>query len=347
MSDQAARATETATIEGAKHPSTGSLAYGFHEASRTEHMLRFALGAFGTAVPIPREEDCGYDMLCGLGERVGRRLYVREHYYVQVKSRKEDLVYPDPESVRWLVSLACPLFIAVADKASGVIEVFQTVEVPSLGENVKQVRLTFTDGPQFNGGKQDPSVTEATLHLGQPILRFSLSEVGDPTVRDRLAGALGFWVQHGREHIEERRAGRLVFSYPATYEPNETPAGKWVVNGTFRLGPRQWDVLHDRMLKCFGVMLLASANYSPGRFDQFVRICGELFDGLTSSDSWGLRFFTGSIDMACRRLNRPNPWSARSSLRDIREVVILDSVRCGWTKPPPGEPTTSTPTPVG
>lgn len=315
-------------------PSTGSLAYGCHEGGRSEPLVEFALGAFGTVVCVPREEDCGYDMHCGLGERVGRRLYIRDHYYVQVKSRKDDLIYPDPDSVRWLTSLACPLFIAVADKATGVIELYQTLEIAALDETICHVRLTFDEGPQF--APRERNLTEAVVHLGKPILRFTGVEAQQEPNRDRLARALGFWIQHGREHIEERRAGALAFHYPLEYGPNAAPLCAYRVNGTYWLSPKQWDTLHDRMLKCFGTMLLGSANFRPERFEEWLEVIKFLFQGLTSSETWGLRFFTGAIDIACRRMNRPNPWSARSDTRDLRDVVKVESMQVGWSKPAPG-----------
>jgi hypothetical protein len=310
-------------------PSVGALAYGFHEGGRSEYAVQYALSAFGSAIPVPRQEDCGYDLHCGVGERVGKRLLIRDHYYVQVKSKKEDLVYPDPDSVRWLVSLACPLFVAVVDKAQGVVELFQTAEVPTLDDSVQRVTLTFREGPQFEARPR--GAAEATIHLGDPVLRFEVARVEDEETRVRLGEALAFWVRHGHDLITERRAGGLVFPFPTPYEANVRPSGAWTVHGAFMLSEAQWDTLYDRMFKAFGVLLLGVANYRPQDFDDALDAVKALINRTSSRDCWGLRFFTGAIDRACRQVGRRNPWSARSATRDIRDIVLLDTVRVGFT----------------
>lgn len=306
-------------------PSVGALAYGFHEGGRSEYAVQYALSAFGSAIPVPRQEDCGYDLHCGVGERVGKRLLIRDHYYVQVKSKKEDLVYPDPDSVRWLVSLACPLFVAVVDKAQGVIELFQTVEVASLAEPVERVTLTFDEGPQFEA--RDCKATEAVVHLGAPVLRFEVARVDDAKTRARLRDVLASWVRLGHDTITERRAGALVFGLPRTYEPNAEPDGEWNLHAALLLSEGQWATLYDRLMKSFGVLLLGVANHRPHRFEAWFEVVGTLFEGARARDSWGLRLFAAALEQSCRQMNRPNPWRVASPTEDMSEIVLFDSMR--------------------
>jgi hypothetical protein len=47
---------------------TGSLSANLHEGSRSEYLAQFVFSSFGTAVPIPHQEDTGLDIYCTLLE---------------------------------------------------------------------------------------------------------------------------------------------------------------------------------------------------------------------------------------------------------------------------------------
>ena len=72
---------------------TGSIAANFHEGSRSEYLAQFAFSAFGTAIPVPHQEDSGLDMYCTLLEQEGRRAWPRAYYSVQVKSTMAPWVF--------------------------------------------------------------------------------------------------------------------------------------------------------------------------------------------------------------------------------------------------------------
>jgi hypothetical protein len=52
---------------------TGSVAANLHEGSRSEYLAHFVFSSFGTAFPVPHQEDTGLDIYCTLLERVGQR----------------------------------------------------------------------------------------------------------------------------------------------------------------------------------------------------------------------------------------------------------------------------------
>ena len=55
----------------------GSLAANFHEGSRSEYLAQFVFSSFGTAIPVPHQEDTGLDIYCTLLEPVGQRAWPR------------------------------------------------------------------------------------------------------------------------------------------------------------------------------------------------------------------------------------------------------------------------------
>jgi hypothetical protein len=64
----------------------GSVAANLHEGSRSEYLAQFVFSSFGTAIPVPHQEDSGLDIYCTLLERDGQRAWPRAYYSVQVKS---------------------------------------------------------------------------------------------------------------------------------------------------------------------------------------------------------------------------------------------------------------------
>jgi hypothetical protein len=58
-------------IKKARGSFVGSLATNPHEGRRSEYLAQHVLSSFGTAIPIPHQEDTGLD--CTLLERIGRR----------------------------------------------------------------------------------------------------------------------------------------------------------------------------------------------------------------------------------------------------------------------------------
>jgi len=71
---------------------TGSIAANLHEGSRSEYLAQFVFSSFGTAVPVPHQEDSGLDIYCTLLEPLGKRSWPRAYYSVQVKSTMEPWV---------------------------------------------------------------------------------------------------------------------------------------------------------------------------------------------------------------------------------------------------------------
>jgi hypothetical protein len=77
---------EPPRIKKARENSVGSLATNPHEGSQSEYLAQYVFSSFGTAIPVPHQEDTGLDMYCTLLERIGRRSWPFAYYSVQVKS---------------------------------------------------------------------------------------------------------------------------------------------------------------------------------------------------------------------------------------------------------------------
>jgi hypothetical protein len=97
-------------IKKAGGGAVGSLASNPHEGSRSEYLAQYVFSSFGTAIPVPHQEDTGLDIYCTLLERIGQRSWPRAYYSVQVKSTMDPWIFDGPESVRWIIEHPLPSF---------------------------------------------------------------------------------------------------------------------------------------------------------------------------------------------------------------------------------------------
>jgi len=104
----------------------GSLAANPHEGVRSEYLAQYVFSSFGTAVPVPHQEDTGVDLYCTLLERVGRRAWPRAYFSVQVKSSMEPWISASPDSIRWIIEHPLPIFLCVVQKAEARLRIYQT-----------------------------------------------------------------------------------------------------------------------------------------------------------------------------------------------------------------------------
>jgi hypothetical protein len=105
---------------------TGSLAIGWHEGSRSEYLAQFVFSSFGTAIPVPHQEDTGIDLYCTLLEQDGKLAWPRAYYSVQVKSTMDPWVFNSPESVRWIIEHPLPVFLCIVQKSEAKFLVYHT-----------------------------------------------------------------------------------------------------------------------------------------------------------------------------------------------------------------------------
>lgn len=77
----------------------GSIAYGFHEGSRSEIIADYLFSSWGTVTPVRRQDDHGVDLYCTITERTGARAQVTDYYSMQIKSDDEPWELNDEAAV--------------------------------------------------------------------------------------------------------------------------------------------------------------------------------------------------------------------------------------------------------
>jgi hypothetical protein len=202
--------------------SVGSIAPNLHEGSRSEYLAQYVFSSFGTAVPVPHQEDTGLDIYCTLLEREGRRAWPRAYYAVQVKSNMEPWIFDSEESVRWIIEHPLPIFLCVVRKPEARIFVYQTT--PRFAAWIlplHKTRLELVPGTETRAQSIVTSWEEGgSFELKAPILNFTIEDALDDSFRARIATVLKFWIDNDQENIFRVKCGNPHFQAPYEYETN-------------------------------------------------------------------------------------------------------------------------------
>jgi hypothetical protein len=218
---------------------TGSIAANLHEGSRSEYLAQFVFSSFGTAIPVPHQEDSGLDIYCTLLDQVGQRAWPRAYYSVQVKSTMDPWVFGSAESVRWLIEHPLPIFLCIVQKPEAVIRVYHTSprfaawSLPIQHRN----RLELIPGTEMKGHAIEWGLGD-TYKLEAPILKFTIQEVLDRDFRAKVKKVLKFWIDFDVENLFRINSGIHFFWTPHEYETNTTKI-KGISGQGQRLLPRE------------------------------------------------------------------------------------------------------------
>ncbi len=219
-----------------KPTQTGSVAYGFHEGARTEYLAQYVFTTFGTSVPVPRPEDHGVDLYCTLAEPQGNLVWPVAYYSVQVKSTAEILVYPSPESVKWVVDYPAPLLYCIIRKSDGRVRIYQTIArfaaavAPELPTRMSLVPAEpVPAGPdkpaEYAPARTwEPGCASGSHSLGPPILDFKVQELLDDVRFEQIRAVLDFWVRLDFDNIRRYQMGMRQVQWPGQHTTNKVPA---------------------------------------------------------------------------------------------------------------------------
>ena len=240
---------------------TGSVAANLHEGSRSEYLAQFVFSSFGTAIPVPHQEDSGLDIYCTLLEREGQRAWPRAYYSVQVKSAMSPWVFASPESVRWIIEHPLPIFLCIVQKQDARIIVYHTTPRFAVWAlPLHPTRLELIPGLERKRNTVD-WLTGDTFNLAAPILDFTIQEVLDKDFRIQVAEVLKFWIAYDVENLARIKNGMPSFWAPNDYETNKTTFKGWTQQGG-RFREASLSLAQNRLKELLG--LLATHHYREG-----------------------------------------------------------------------------------
>jgi hypothetical protein len=243
---------------------TGSLAVGWHEGSRSEYLAQYVFSWFGTAIPVPHQEDTGIDLYCTLLEQEGNRAWPRAYYSMQVKSTMDPWVFDSPESVRWVIEHPLPIFLCIVQKSEARILVYPTTPrfaawiLPIHKKHLKLIPGTKTKAQTVEGGWTEGE----SFDLTAPILNFTIQQALDPEFRIRVAQVLKFWIDYDVENLFRIRSGIHHLRVPNRYETNSTDGSAGLIDMGGPSTDESLLLAQDRLRELLGVV--TTHHYSKG-----------------------------------------------------------------------------------
>jgi hypothetical protein len=239
---------------------TGSTSVNLRGGARSEYLAQFVFSSFGTAIPVPRQEDTGLDIYCTLLEPVGRRAWPRSYYSVQVKSNLEPWVFDGAESVRWIIEHPLPIFLSVVLKSEARILVYHTTprfSAWALPTHPNRLELILGTETKAQTVDWNWSAESNTFNLRAPILNFTIQELLNDDFRARIADVLKFWIDYDVGNLARIRNGMPTFWVPCDYETNQIKFSGWMQQG----GPFRDDLLQLARNRAKELLGLLATHY--------------------------------------------------------------------------------------
>jgi hypothetical protein len=250
----------------------GSIAANLHEGSRSEYLAQFVFSSFGTAIPVPHQEDSGLDIYCTLLERDGQRAWPHAYYSVQVKSTMDPWVFSSPESVRWIIEHPLPIFLCIVQKPEAIIRIYHTSPRFAAWSLPIQrwSRLELIPGTETKGHTIEWRMGD-TFKLEAPILEFTIQQVLDRDFRAQVAKVLKFWIDFDVENLFRIKSGIYFFWAPHEYETNTTKVTGMSGQGQQLLPEESLQRAHNRLKELLG--FLATHHYRNKRHGERCDLC--------------------------------------------------------------------------
>lgn len=284
----------------------GSIAHHFHEGARSEYLAQYVLSAFGVAVPVPRPEDSGIDLYCGIGKEVGKRLLIENCYVVQVKSDKNDIVYEPEASVKWILSQKYPFIVCIVYKKKGLVEFYQTLQLSRFFpvENIRRLVLSFSMAEYGNFVQEKNG--EVKLLLDTPILKVKVQDVDNKKLLLKYKDILKSWIQLDQDNINRKNLGINAVIFPPKIVTNSKIVQERKLEGNFLKHILHTDLAHKYYENLFFLLSYEINNtVAKGNKEQFEALSdcvAKILAILDLKDSYGIRMLQIAVNKGAEKL---------------------------------------------
>ncbi len=205
----------------------------FRLGDRSELLAQHLLSGIAFTTPVPRQEDVGLDFLCSLVTtyETANLLKAGPSFSVQVKSSTSPIEYRKPHELEWIRTQENPMFVCVADREAGAIDVYSTwnllcaIENGWKGQTVPNcIRLCPGKSSTWDWrGVEDNDDGSQSVLLGRPIVRITHERIFDETIAQRIAQVMEAWIGFDRQNIVRCEAGLHWVLGPLSYETDKVP----------------------------------------------------------------------------------------------------------------------------
>lgn len=199
---------------------SGRKVYSMREGDRSEYFAQVLLSGLGLSIPIPRQEDIGFDFSCNIADQESGMLSFGHPYLISVKSASKPNIELNPTDrakrqgdqvhISWLFRQELPLFLGVVEKGLFQMRIYSLIPLwfiyyengPRCGA-LKIVPRTDPEDLRDVGRPVDkgkipgwPRMHSFEVDLGHPIAVLDLDTLKDPektnAIKDRMRFAAKF-----------------------------------------------------------------------------------------------------------------------------------------------------------
>jgi len=242
----------------------GRLQRDFRFGNLAEHLGVLLLKGIAAVADVPRPEDVGLDALATLlRPDDDDNLYAEDTFVVQLKSASPKPIKYQGHALEWLIGQSQPMFIGLVSLADCEISLYPTIYVNhavlALHAEWVEVRFGISDTePFFRGQKWAPWKGEpdrgATVWLGEPLLRWSLSDLVDRDWVARTYETLKRFIGVARRELELLSFGQSSVLDWSTNDANSITSQSGLKKGS----PDDLESLADRCAPCLRAMMLCA-----------------------------------------------------------------------------------------
>lgn len=190
----------------------GRLRSSFRSGNLAEHLGLLLLKGIAAVADVPRPEDIGLDAIATLLRRDNDgNCYAEDSFLVQLKAESATSIQYQDHELAWFVGQTQPLLIGLVSLAHSQISLYPTLfvnhAVLALHAKRAEIRFGASELPAFfRGQRWGPWKGEAdegaTVWLGPPLLRWTLSDLVDHDWATRTYETLKRYVVVARRELE-------------------------------------------------------------------------------------------------------------------------------------------------
>lgn len=167
----------------------GRLRSSYRQGNLAEDLGLLLLKGISAVAEVARPEDVGLDAIATLLRRDDDgNCYAEDTFLVQLKSPSAKSIEYEAHELDWLVAQSQPMFIGIVSLADSTISLYPTIFVNQavLSLHARKVTVRFGTSdiePGFVGQKylawRSNGEDDATVWLGDPLMRWSVTDIGD------------------------------------------------------------------------------------------------------------------------------------------------------------------------
>jgi len=182
---------------------SGARLFNYRQGDRSEYLAQYIISALGICIPVPRQEDIGFDFYCSISENESGLLTFSHPFILQIKSSFEDLGIGGIDKnnnwrqyeIEWLKKQSTPFLIGIVEKEIATISIYSSSSINFCFQNNLFPELILlklrkeilgeknsVHKPKVENSSNNIKGSDNLIHtvdLGPPVLELNIQNIKD------------------------------------------------------------------------------------------------------------------------------------------------------------------------